>query len=79
MRTVRDECLDWILIVSRRQLQRVLDIYVDHYNRERPHRALALAAPDPPAPPALLANSDPPQVHRTDRLGGLLHEYHRAA
>ena len=29
--TVRRECLDWILIASRRQLERILSVYVDHY------------------------------------------------
>jgi putative transposase len=38
--TVRRELLDWLLIVSRRQLEHVLRIYVDHYNTHRPHRAL---------------------------------------
>jgi putative transposase len=45
--TVRRECLDWLLIARRRQLERVLRIYVDHYNRHRPHRALELRAPIP--------------------------------
>jgi putative transposase len=31
--TVRRECLDWILIASRRQLERVLGVYVDHLQR----------------------------------------------
>jgi hypothetical protein len=26
------ECLDWLLIVGRRQLERVLRIYTQHYN-----------------------------------------------
>ncbi len=34
--TVRSECLDEILIRSRRHLERVLRGYVDHYGRERP-------------------------------------------
>jgi transposase InsO family protein len=34
--TVRRDCLDWLLITSRRQLERVLRIYVDHYNTHRP-------------------------------------------
>ena len=46
-RTLREECLDWLLIPSRRHLDRVLHEYVDHYNRERPHRALELRAPAP--------------------------------
>jgi hypothetical protein len=33
--TVRRDCLDWILIVSRRQLEQVLRVYVDHYNSHR--------------------------------------------
>ncbi|MGO8906656.1 MAG: integrase core domain-containing protein [Solirubrobacteraceae bacterium] len=43
-----DECLDWLLIFSKRQLERTLHTYTDHYNRQRPHRALGLTAPDPP-------------------------------
>jgi putative transposase len=79
VRTVRSECLDWLLIFGRRQLERVLRTYVEHYNRQRPHRALDLDAPDPigelvPLPPARSR-----AVRRRDRLGGLLHEYELAA
>ena len=45
--TVRRECLDWILIINRRQLERVLRVYVDHYNSHRPHRSLGLVPPQP--------------------------------
>ena len=31
VRTVRGECLDWLLILRRRHLERVLRIYVAHY------------------------------------------------
>jgi len=77
--TVRRDCLDWLLITSRRQLEHVLRVYVDHYNRHRPHRALDLTPPIPrPRPPR--AGSNPPdQLHRRDRLGGLIHEYARTA
>src|SRR5207247_10774060 len=34
----RRECLDWMLIVSQRHLQVVLDSYRAHYDVERPHR-----------------------------------------
>src|SRR3972149_2983389 len=47
VRTVRAECLDWLLILNRRHLERVLRTYTTHYNRERPHRALALLTPTP--------------------------------
>ena len=75
VRTVRTECLDWLLIVGRRHLEHVLRIYIQHYNRERPHRGLALQPPEP------LQVKQPPggDVRRHDRLGGLVHEYYRAA
>ncbi len=76
VRTVRSECLDWLLILNRRHLESVLRIYVDHYNRERPHRALELRPPDPGEPQE---GSHVDTIHRRDRLGGLIHEYHRAA
>jgi putative transposase len=75
VRTLRTECLDWILIVGRRHLEAVLRTYVQHYNRERPHRGLAL---QPPEPRTLKSPCDG-EVRRRDRLGGLLHEYYRAA
>ena len=76
VRTVRAECLDWLLILGRRHLEHVLRRYVTHYNAERPHRALALRTPtgydkhDRPA-----ANT----IERRDLLGGLIHEYRAAA
>jgi putative transposase len=76
VRTVRAECLDWLLILNRRHLERVLRIYVDHYNRERPHRTLKL---QPPEPQTLEPSPAVGEIHRRDRLGGLIREYHRAA
>jgi putative transposase len=76
--TVRDECLDWLLIVGRGHLEQVLRVYVEHYNVHRPHWALKLEPPDPPAGPSVISK-DRRRVHRRDRLGGLLHEYHRQA
>ena len=80
VRTVREECLDWMLIWGRRHLERVLGAYVRHYNDERPHRDLALR------PPRIVDNESSPgvvpvaaTVRRRDRLGGLIHEYYHAA
>ena len=78
VRTVRTECLDWMLILGRRQLERVLGLYVEHYQRERPHRSLALATPIGPEAPADRA-SHVGAVRRRDLLGGLIHEYSRTA
>jgi putative transposase len=79
VRTVRAECLDWLLIVSRGYLEQILRVYVAHYNRHRPHRALRLKAPDPAARPTIVGEDQQGGVHRRDLLGGLLHEYQRAA
>jgi putative transposase len=76
VRTVRAECLDWLLILNRRHLERVLRVYVDHYNRERPHRALELRPPDPDE---RRERAPTGEIRRRDRLGGLIHEYYRAA
>jgi hypothetical protein len=46
VRTVHAECLDWLLILGRRHLERVLRAYTAHYNRERLHRGLALLPPE---------------------------------
>jgi len=77
VRTARAECLDWTLILGRRHLDLVLRAYTEHYNRQRPHRALALAVPEAekgdPTP------VDPREVRRRDVLGGLVREYHGAA
>jgi len=76
VRTVRTECLDWLLIFNRCHLERVLHVYVDHYNAQRPHRGLGLGTPDPDK---LSARSTVGEIRRRDRLGGLIREYHRAA
>ena len=76
VRTVRTECLDWLLILGRRHLERVLRIYTAHYNSERPHRGRALQPPDPGR------TAGPPaggKIGRRARLGGLIHEYYRTA
>jgi len=78
VRTVRQECLDWMLIWSRRQLEHVLEEYVRHYNDERPHRSLALRPPrgiDLGVAPGGVGAAV--SVGRRDRLGGLVHEYYQ--
>ena len=60
VRTVRAECLDWLLVVGQRHLDQVLRVYAEHYNRHRPHRALRLELPDP-APPSIIARITQPR------------------
>ena len=80
VRTVRSECLDWLLILNDQHLERVLDVFVEHYNGHRPHRALALTPPRPTRPPVAPATEwGEARVQRRDRLGGVVHEYILAA
>jgi putative transposase len=75
VRTLRDDCLDRILILSRRHLEHVLCVYRGHYNEHRPHRALDLLPPNGRDPTPM---NTPTRLHRRDLIGGLLHEYEAA-
>jgi putative transposase len=75
VRTVRRECLDHVLVLGERHLERTLRVYVRHYNKERPHRGLSLQTPEPRPTP----NRADGEVVRVARLGGLINEYRRIA
>ena len=79
VRTVRTECLDWLLIINRRHLERVLRVYIDHYNSHRPHRSLDVTPPDPATLRRRTVDAVATGVQRRDRLSGLIHEYSLAA
>jgi putative transposase len=79
VRTVRVECLDWLVVVGRSHLQQILRVYVQHYNRHRPHRPLMHRSLDPFARLTIPGEDDRGAVRRRDLLGGLLHEYRQAA
>lgn len=75
--TLRRECLDRILILNRRHLDRVLRHYLAHYNRHRPHRSLSLQPPDAGSATAVRASTL--RIDRHEVLGGLINEYRTAA
>jgi transposase InsO family protein len=90
VRTVRSECLDHLLVVNEAHLERLLRDYACHYNSHRPHQGLSQEIPAPTRtdPLAVVRASDARHRHlrglsyrirRHDRLGGLIHEYDRAA
>ena len=75
--TLRRELLDRTIIWNRRQLNKLVVDYIDHYNTHRPHRSLDQRPPvatDPPDQPDRHL-----QVVRTARCGGLINEYRNAA
>ena len=80
VRTARAECTDRMLTAGPRHLRAALDEYVAHCNRRRPHRARNLRPPDAgdtaTAPVTDLAAA---RIRRRNILGGLIHQYERAA
>jgi putative transposase len=69
-----------MILGTHRHLRAVLDEYVAHYNQHRPHRAGNLRPPDRAdritAPATGLATV---RIQRHKVLGGLIHQYERAA
>jgi transposase InsO family protein len=76
--SVRRECLDHLLILGERHLERTLSEYVRYFNEDRPHQGIEQQIPDLVSRPrpASAANG---AVQTTPVLGGLHHAYHRAA
>jgi putative transposase len=81
IRTCRAELLDRTLILNQVHLLHALHEFEAFYNDHRTHRALQGAAPLRPLPPPITESGrlDHLIIRRRDRLGGTLHEYHRAA
>jgi putative transposase len=78
--TIRRECLDWRIPCSERHRRRILQDWVAHYNRGRPHASLGPGIPDPPSERITqqFRRHALPVGHRissTSILGGLHHEY----
>ena len=74
IRSAHGECLDRLLIVHESHLRRVLREYIAYYNQRRPHHGI-----DQPCP--VLAEGDLTDglVRCRDVLGGIIHDYYRAA
>jgi len=73
VRTLRNECLDHIIVLNEEHLRAVLREYTTYYNTARPHRSLGL---QPPLPDE--RNLTGP-IRTRPVLGGLHHAYERAA
>ncbi len=73
VRTVRQECLDHILIINEAHLRRVLNAFLDYYNARRPHQSLAQQSPIPRAAPVTTG-----KINRHKVLGGIINDYFRA-
>jgi putative transposase len=68
-----------MLIAGLRHLRRVLEEYVAHFNRHRPHRARNLRPADHDSGIAAPVADLAARIQRRKVLCGLIHEYERAA
>ncbi len=74
IRSVREECLDKLLILGEGHLRRVLTVYIPYYNTARPHPGINQRCPT-----GLLHTPRDGPIERRDLLGGVLHDYYRRA
>jgi putative transposase len=73
--TLRQECLDHLLIRDARHLRAALAGYQAHYNAHRPHQGRGQLPPDHEPGEVIDLTS---RIERRRVLGGLINEYHRA-
>jgi transposase InsO family protein len=78
LRSVRRECLDHLLILHEKQLQRVLKEYMTYFNQARPHQGIAQQIPEP-SRSALSFHHTGEKVIALPVMGGLHHDYCWAA
>jgi putative transposase len=76
--SVRRECLDHVIILSERHLQRLVRDYVDYFNHVRPHQGIG-RIPDPLNADQIDESQTNHPVIAVPVLGGLHHDYRRAA
>ena len=75
VRTIKESCLDRMILVGEGSLRRAVGEFIEHYHHERNHQGLGNQLI---APVATQTSRDDRIVSR-ERLGGLLKYYHRPA
>jgi putative transposase len=73
VRSVRNECLDKIIIFNQAHLNQIMREYIDYYNTQRPHQGISQKTPIP-----FLAQHDG-RIQCQKVLGGIIHSYYREA
>jgi putative transposase len=75
VRSVKDECLDRMILFGEASLRRALKEYVVHYHTERNHQGVGNRLLEPLA---MVGSSNDP-IYCRERLGGMLNFYYREA
>ena len=74
IRSVREECLDKLLIINQAHLRRVMLEYIEFFNTARPHQGLDQQIP---VPTIVRETTGPVRCRKV--LGGIIHDYYRDA
>jgi len=74
VRTIKESCLDRMILIGEASLRRAVTEFIEHYHRERHHQGLGNQLIEPLPDP-----SDVGRIQRRERLGGLLKYYYRQA
>ncbi len=75
MRSIRQECLDHFLVLSERQLNKLLKNYLEYFNYYRPHQGIGQGMPIKPD----MTAQEGGKIVAFPILGGLHHYYRRVA
>ena len=73
IRSIRQEALDYFLLISEKQNYEIIKVYIDYYNSKRPHQGLDQDIPNGYAPQRF------GRVYKIPIFGGLCHHYQRKA
>ena len=74
MRTIKEECLDRMILIGEGSLRRAIEQFCEHYHRERNHQGLENNIIEP-----AFGSAEQREVNCRERLGGLLRYYYRDA
>jgi putative transposase len=74
VRTVREECLDKVIILNERHLRRVLHEYTEYYKVRRPHQGL-----EQDSPAGMFPASQEGTLRYRNVLAGIIRDYEREA
>ena len=74
VRSVREECLDHLIILNGSHLRRVLKQYIEYYNSRRPHQGIQQQSPNGFD---VTLTSEPIRCRKI--LGGIIKDYYRDA
>ena len=73
--SLKSECLDQLILFGEKALRNAVRQYLEHYHIDRPHQGLGNELIVPMEHPPDMDS----EIETTERLGGLLRSYRRAA